>query len=97
MSSLHESNHRPLSANDLVIRDLADSEADLRARVDDLEADNRILRDVAHEAIHHLRRRNVEADRSQSRIIALIAELRVARADAQSFAAQLRQLQEFAA
>lgn len=63
-------------AADLVIEDLALSEAHLVERVVELDSDNRWLRETLHEAVDMLHRTNVQLDRSKAIVIRLHDEYR---------------------
>lgn len=86
-----------LDYRELVITELADSEARLRERVALLEADVTIYAALAKQALQLLHEKNVACDRQQARVLALVGDLRLAHADVRAMGAQLRARQERAA
>jgi len=82
---------------DGVIETLAQSEAELLERVMILKSDSRVYREMAQEALALLAANRVEIGRQQARILALVAELKEVRREAQQALAQLRAYQEHAA
>ena len=74
----------------LVITELADNEAALIARVDDLESDNKWLRETLHEAVWMLRRNNIQIHRFQSRVVTLVNNGKTLRDEAANLRAMLR-------
>lgn len=79
---------------DIVIEQFADDVVAREAQILDLEADNRILRETLHEALSMLHRQNVRVDRYESRIRALIVEVRDTRDELRIVSAQLRATHE---
>jgi hypothetical protein len=69
----------PDDSTQLVIEELALSEAEAHERIADLEADNRALRDTLHMAVTMLRRTNGQLDRAKRTILNLHQTLRDAR------------------
>lgn len=67
---------RTTDYRDLVIEELVTSEAELRARVKDLESDVDSYRLLAQQGIHALRHLTVERDRLRQRLQCLLAELK---------------------
>jgi hypothetical protein len=72
------SDNLPQTASDIVIATFALSEAELVARVTELEADNAALRETLHVAVEMLHKTNVRLDRATR----VIGELRAALRDA---------------
>jgi uncharacterized coiled-coil protein SlyX len=66
---------------DLVIETLSDSEAELRARIVDLEFDRAAYREISIVAIGALRGMTLERDRLRDRLQHLVEELRALRSD----------------
>jgi hypothetical protein len=62
-----------------------------------LDDDTRLLADTLREAVEHVRTLTVRCDRQSARILALVGELRLTRAEAAAAHAQLRALRERAA
>lgn len=85
------------AVDQLMIEELASSEAELRDRVESLEADVDIYRAILQSSLQCLHQANIDRDRSQSRILALVGELRLAHAETRALAGHLRAQQEQAA
>jgi hypothetical protein len=66
---------------DLVIETLSDSEAELRARIVDLEVERATYREISIVAIGALRAMTLERDRLWDRLRHLVEDLRVLRDD----------------
>jgi hypothetical protein len=64
---------------DLVIEDLADQNELLRARLADLEADCRIVRELAHLAVHALHDVTVQRNQLRARLNRLLTHKRLMR------------------
>lgn len=79
-------------AADLVIETLAMSEAELRERVAELEADVRSYIELSHEAIHALHVLTLQHDRKAATIIRLTKALREARAQIADLTQQIGDL-----
>lgn len=74
-----------MTAADLVIRELADSEAALQDRLIDLEQDNRILREMLSESLDQLVHLTAHLDTARRTIVSL----RAAEHRATSFTAEM--------
>ena len=72
---------------DLVIEALADSEAALLGRLEELETERAAYRVVAQESLHALHRLTVKYDRVTARLRAIVDELRELRGGTQRRAA----------
>ena len=66
---------------DLVIETLSDSEAELRARIVDLEFERTAYREISIVAIGALRGMTLEGDRLRDRLQHLVEEVRALRSD----------------
>lgn len=101
MSILHPFDPLAGSVNpqpaDLVIEELARSEAELIERVQSLEADVEIYAALAKQALQQLHEKTRDGDRYQWRILRLVAELKVSRDEVRALGGQLRAWQERAA
>ena len=60
-----------MTADDLVINELADSEATAWERVADLECENRVLRDIVREALSQLARQTAHLSTARRKIRSL--------------------------
>jgi hypothetical protein len=84
---------RPPGLADLVITDLADSEAQLRERVATLEADVDIYRESVRVTLAQLHATKIVVDQSLTRISALVGDNHRLRSELRALGAQLRRLQ----
>lgn len=69
-------NRMNTTVSDMVIRDLALSEADLLNRLAAAESDRRVYRELAQQALHALARLRQERDQAQATVLHLRDELR---------------------